>query len=233
MRLETLFQNLSHGELSNLTIGGEGSGNIPEKYHARLVTHVNNGLSALYSRFPLLEKEVMIDAVDYITIYHLDSKFALTNEESDEPIRYIIDTPEHPFTDDVIKVLNVFDECGIPVSLNNPNDIDSIFTPSFNCLQIPRPAEGNTYFVIYQARHPVISADNLTQLIKLPVPLQEALQVFVAHKIFSAMNGQEHILRSHELEARYEQICMKVEDHDQGNNGRTMYHHAFTRGGWV
>ena len=54
MKLKEVFDQLTYGELSQLSIGGQAQGEITEENYARVVAHVNLGLSAIYKRFHLL-----------------------------------------------------------------------------------------------------------------------------------------------------------------------------------
>ena len=76
MLLEDLYQRLSYGELSNLSIAMEGTGSITEAGQPRIVTYANEALIRLYSTFILRSNSVMIALVDYITMYHLSKRFA-------------------------------------------------------------------------------------------------------------------------------------------------------------
>lgn len=213
MKLHELFQNLSFGEFANLTIGDEGAGTIPVQHQPKILAYTNQALTKLYSRFVLAEKELALDAQDEITIYPLHRKYAATDPT---PVykKYISDIFDNPYIGDLIKIRAVYDEVGERLPMNDPLNEASVYTPSFDTLQINAPKTGNTYFVVYQARHAALLPDDLDQEIVLPEPLVEALQAQVAHKVFAAMTGEEHSRRAQELLARYELICREVEQRD-------------------
>ena len=60
MKLQKLFEHLTLGELKQLGIGGyEEYKAIQEKDYPEIVSHLNLGLINLYTRFPMLEKELL------------------------------------------------------------------------------------------------------------------------------------------------------------------------------
>lgn len=227
MLLSDLFTSLSYGVLSNLAIGGEGSGTIPVAHENRLVDHTNQSLLAIYGRLPILEKEVAIRAYDGMTIYPLKKKFADT-DPTVVPQKFISDTLTDPFLEDVIRVLSVWDEEGEEVPLNDPDDEASLYLPAPTTLQIPQPVTGNAYFVLYQARHPLLVQDDLTQELTLPEVLHDALMHHIAYKVLSPMNGQEHAAKAGEHLQTYEMIVSRIEqDNLLGTsllNGNTKLH---------
>ncbi len=237
MLLSNLFRDLSYSELANLPMSGNGMGNIPDAHHARLLTLVNQGLLDLYGRFKLLEKAVYVETVMGLTLYYLRPEHARTNTTVG-PTKYIIDGPENPFIGDVIKILEVYDEVGEPLSLNNALDPDSLFTAGFDCLQIPDAVPAVGYRLIYQARHPelVISTTSgldLSQEIRLPLALEGALRAWIGHKVFSSMTGPEHLSKAQELLAYYEMTCQQTEKGDLYQAAETWSQDRFSRAGWI
>ncbi|AZO48057.1 hypothetical protein [Mesorhizobium sp. M4B.F.Ca.ET.058.02.1.1] len=104
MKIVDLFRQLSFGELSNLAISESGSGQIILEKRPQLVQYTNDALLAIYSRFLLSEKDLLIELVNQITNYHLIPKYAETSG-SDVDWPYIKDLPDEPFTGDLIKIL--------------------------------------------------------------------------------------------------------------------------------
>lgn len=239
MKLVDLFRQLSFGELSNLAISKEGSGEIVEEKRPQLVQYVNDGLLALHSRFLLAEKDVLIEQIDSVTFYHLSRKYAVTSN-SDAQWHYIKDLPEDPFQEDLIKILSVFDvNTGCKRELNDTGNPVSLFTPQPNILQVPCPVTGEALCVIYQASHSKLDdridgpKNLLDQSIDLPAYLKNPLQLYVAHKVFSHMNGQENVAKSQEYLASFETACLEVEDRDLVNQTFHTTHNKFKQRGFV
>lgn len=233
MNVDQLFQNLSYGELSNLSMGVEGEGAIEEKHQPKIILHANEGLLRLYTRFLLLEKDVLIEQVEHITNYHLLKRFAESNwNPEEEPYAYIKDLGREPFEEDVIKILSVFDSHGYRLPLNDNERADSLFTPQAKVLQVPHPEDGVSLSVLYQAKHPPLSIERLDQEVDLPEVLHGALTAFIASKIYGNMNtaearatGQEHFLH-------YENICGDVIENDLVSTSISATNSRFHKRGW-
>lgn len=215
MTLNELFTRLSYGVLSGLSQGGEGSGAIPDVFQPKIATFVNTSLVALYGRFNLLEREVIVRAYSTVHEYHLERKFALMDNTIGP--KYIEDYPGNLFTGDVMKILQVFTSYGEELTLNDPGDPTSLYTPGGCTLLVPAAVTNDTYHILYQAKHPRITAGtpvSLTQEIYLPEILVPALEAHVAYQVISPMNGPEHTQKAAEHLARYEMLCGEVDQKD-------------------
>lgn len=210
MQLGDLFANLSYGSLSNLAIGGEGSGVIPAQHEPRLVSLTNQALKLLSGKFLMCEKEVIIRAIEGRAIYPLEYEFAESNTAATGD-KFIVDTVEQPFMEDVVTVLEIYDELNQEMAINDASDPWSLFTPSTTTLQIPFQNNGDFYYVLYQALHPKLVTGDLTQELKVPPALQPALQAHVGYQIFSGMNGPEHAQKAGELITLFDTLCAETE----------------------
>ena len=232
MKLAELLSRLSYAELSNLSIGNDGQGSIKEEDVPKLVAHVNDGLTRIYSRFVLCTKQLLVEQVQHITNYHLITKYA-ESAGADVPWRYIKDLPGNLFTGDVIRILEVYDSMGREYVLNDKDDPNSLFTPAPQVLQVPNPKAGRSLGIQYQARHDYIENDDLEQEIVIPFVLEGALQAFVAYKVFSHMNGQENQVKSQEHLNTYDGICTDVEERDLVNATFATSHHKLEDRGFL
>ena len=219
MKVSELFYDLSVGEVSNLAMSDEGSGKIRTKDQGKLVVYLNDALTALHKRFVLRTAEVLIEPVDHITTYHLKKQFSLSSK-SNEKVRYIIDTELSPFEGNVIRVLEVWDARGLQLPLNDPGKFSSVFTPYPDVLQVPEPINRNALSVIYQAGPRKIEylglseAEVLDQDFTIPDFLLNALKNQIAYKIYTHMNGQEHVAKAQEYLTIYESECVEIENSD-------------------
>lgn len=232
MKLQELFTQLSHSELSNLAIGQEGNGSIRQADQPKLITHANEGLLRLFTRFILSTDQLIVETRDHITNYHLVRQFA-ESSESDEPYLYIKDMPGEPFRGDLIRVLEVWGKNGYRYPLNDTDDVHSLFTPAPEVLQVPRPRTGDILSIIYQARHYELKNGDLGQEINIPFVLEGALRTFIAYKIFSNMTGQDNLVKSQELLNTYDSICVDIENRDLVNNTFTTSHRKLEERGFV
>jgi len=238
MKVIELFRQLSYGELSNLSISDSGSGSIIKDKQPQLIHYINDGLLALFTKFILSEKSLLVEQAAHITNYHMRRRFTETSG-SDVDWPYIKDLPNEPFEEDLIKILEVYRADGFKFPLNDTANPYSLFTPQPNILQVPYPAAGDELAVIYQAHHPKLDdridgPNNLVdQLIDIPVYLENALQLFVAGKVFSHMNGPENIMKGQEYQAGYEADCSLVDENDLANQTTSTSHQKLEQRGFV
>jgi len=229
MILEDVFTLLAHGELQNLSMA-KGGGIIEEKQPV-IVTHINDALMRLYSRFVIKENELLLECYENVTQYHL--KIEHTKSQGDL-LQYIIDTEENPFIEDVIKVLGVTSNYRGPAAINDPDVCWNIRTPQPQMVQVPSPIAGESLSVTYQASHPVLHVDDMCEAeVELPPVLMKALTSYVAGKIYGDMNGQENMVKSQEQMSVFEGICAEAIDRDLVNTSSSSTNTKFHQRGWV
>ena len=233
MNLEKLFAQLSMGALANLNYSEEGMGTIAEQHRQAVTMFTNEALLRLYSRFILLTKDLLIEQYSHITNYHLRKRFALSNcSHTAKQVPYIIDLPEDPFTEDVIKILQVCDSCGRVLPLNDAEHINSVYTPQAKILQVPRPVGGVALNIMYQARHPEIGED-LEQVIDVPDVLVSALHAYIGYQAFGSVNTEASLMKSQEQLALYETLCQEAEDKDLVSTSISSTNVRFNKRGWI
>lgn len=232
MKLEELFRNLSYGELSNLAIGNEGAGYISADDLPKMTLLTNQSVAAIYTRFILCTKELIFQSRDHMAFYYLRPEFARSNDESKAHCKYIIDSKQEPYTGDIIRVLRVFNEIGRELPLNDNEQYASVYTPQFDCIQLSHPSNEDVFSVHYQANHPKLDDDDLSQDIRLPFFLEEALQAHVAYKVFSNMSGAENSAKAAEHLQRFENICIDVVEKDLVNTSISNTNIKSYKWGW-
>lgn len=213
MLLSEIFDQLAYGELSKLHVSGEnGEGIRPEHYNS-MVSHINLGLTKLHTRFALRTSEVIVQLNEGVNTYSLSSKYSVSANQSDVPFKYIIDTPEAPFTDNILKVERVVDELGEVVFLNDSDEIYSVYTPTYNTLQVPEPSDEMSLCVLYRANHPKLSTGNVdpsTVEVDIPETHLEALLYFIAARVHSSIPDINGNTESSIFEFKYEQSCQRL-----------------------
>ena len=213
MTLEEIFAGLSYGVLENLAISGEGSGGIPFQFEPKVIHHLNQSLIAIYGRFPLHEKEVQIRAYDNKALYPLKRIYA-DSDATIVPQKFITDTVEEPFLEDVLKIMSVYSEDGDLVALNQDDPDCKVYTPTTNTIQLVEPVTGNSYFIIYRALHMKLVVGDLAQEVELPEVLLPALYSHVGYQVFSGMGGQDNAAKAAEHLSTYETVCIEITDKD-------------------
>lgn len=192
MKLSEFLQDIALGELSGSSLVEVGSYEIDKNQIGRVIHALNQGLEYFYSNFPLKTNEVIIRRIVGITRYYLDSDYSIYSSGS---IKYICDTPENKFRDDVLHITSVSDTNGYEFPLNDSNNPISVHTPEYNCVQVSDNIGSNYLVVRYQAGHPRIplteTADSQVQ-IQIPSSYRTALQTYVACLVLQNLGGQHH-----------------------------------------
>lgn len=232
MHLSELFRQLSLVELSNLATGNDGDGTIRTADHARVTVMVNDALQALYKRFIIKEKILLLEQQEGRAFYTLHSDYAASNSGTTSGPHYIEDTSE-PFTDDLIRILDVADYYGRRYRLNEEMHELSIFTPEFNVLQIPRPEAGVLMAIEYQAKHALLSESELTGEIELPDVLLPALRQHVAGAVYSNVNTPESVATGQRHMMQYENLCLEIEQKEILPSTRNQVLTKFENRGFV
>jgi hypothetical protein len=229
-----LFRILSYGEFSNLAIGSEGSGTVTAAAQPRIVQHANEGLLRLYSKYILSEKDVIVELVEGITHYHLDSRFSETvYNPAEVEYPYIKDMGRETFANDVIRVLAVYDSLGNRLPLNDNELSNSVFTPQARVLQVPYFIEEVSLSILYQAQPPILSHLVPAGEVELPDTLVGALTAFIAYKVYSGMNTAEATGKALEHKARYEEICAEAISEDLVATSISTTNNRFAKRGWI
>ena len=247
MKLQEVFDQLSGGEFSQLSIGGGDVGVIDEGNYSRVLGHINLALTALFSRFTLKEGRLKLALQEGVTTYKLNSAYAVNAVGSTQPVRYIIDTVDEPFTDDIIKVEKVVTDGDYELGLNDASSPVSVFTPTALALRVPEalitgvdwPDELDTEFLtlVYRASHPKLSVGTgifrpSAVELELPDTHLTPLLYYVASRVHNpvGMNNEFHAGNSYY--AKYEAACQQLENKglqvDQGEQNTRL-----ERNGWV
>jgi predicted metalloenzyme YecM len=175
----------------------------------------------------------MLIPIENITMYPLSSKHAET-KAADNPTldHFIHDTSYKPFQDDVIRVLEVYSTNGQRIALNDIENPSSVFTTQPTVLQIPFPIETSPISLGYQARHlPVPNEPGA--LIDIPATMEKLLSSYIAHLVYSHMNGQEHSVKSAEHLGTYDRLCAEIEEKDLVSTSQSTTNTKFAERGFV
>lgn len=211
MKLKDFLQQIALGELSGSHLVDLASYEIETKHLPKVIHFLNQGLEYFYSNHPLRTNEVIIKLTNGINRYYLDSDYALSSDSYDGT-KYIMDTPDKPFQDDVLHVLEVVSTDGLYFTLNDPNSYININTPEYNCIQVDN-FHGAEYLLIkYQAGHPKIRlTEPRTSNVKISIPssYETALQTYVACLVYNSMGGK-HLNESNALFAKFKSLTEEL-----------------------
>lgn len=238
MKLSEIFNQLTYGELSQIHLGGADTGVIDEANYPKILAHINLGLTALHTRFPLKEGRLKLQTRPGMVTYPLNSRFAVCNTRSREVIRTIQDTASDSFKDDIHKVERVYQNTQ-ELGLNDEANPLSCFTPSAHVLRVPTEVaeEGALLQVVYRANHVPIAVglglfDPARVEVDLPYSHLEPLLYFVASRVNNPMGMANEFHAGNSYSAKYEAACQQLELQnlrvDQGAQNTRL-----ERSGWV
>ena len=235
MTLEDIFMELTYGELSQLVVGGRENEEpgITEEDRPQIIRHVSTALTAIFTRFRLLERQTYIQLVDGKSHYIMDPKFVVGAPISGDYSQYIIDTENEPFEDSLIKIEDVFalsEQLGLPVQKNNPwrplllnvqGNPYSLRTSSLKTLVVPDQFgyelnKPKMLMVKYQSNHPPIDMDlaiaaPIAVPIMLPTTHLQALLFHVASRISNPIGMVEEFNSGNNYYAKYESEAQRLE----------------------
>ena len=223
MKLQKLFEYLTLGELKQLGIGGyEEYKAIQEKDYPEIISHLNLALMNLYTRFPLLEKELVLETRPDQQLYVLSSKYAEPNEGW-----YI----QGVYNDDLIRINSAYlGDTELPI--NDEYSATGIYLPSYNSIQIPFATGSEEISIIYRAKPEKVPLD-LEYEIPLPEVLTEALLVFIEYRIRKSMGGEQGTVLGQQALQMYEMFCGEIERKNILNNADNSVCIRARERGWV
>lgn len=201
MLLQEIFDQLTYGELSQLSIGGGEAGVIKLSNYKRIVPHINLALTALHKRFNIKESNVT---------------FIL----QPNGYSYLLQV------EDIIKIERVLTDDGFALGLNDGADKYSCFTPSIKVLNIaadivdkasdlPEQLKTISVNVVYRANHAYLVVDDVDAdtPVDLPYIYLEPLLLFVAARVMAPLGtGQFEGLAGNTYMAKYEAACQQITD---------------------
>lgn len=217
MTLQDVFDYLAHGELQALRLSNSGIAISPDVYE-KTIQHINLGLTDLYKRFWLGSKHLILQLYSHIYYYSLEYKYANSNVTSGEVYKYILDSSDDPFLEDVLEIEQVYDQEGTQVPLNDITQDTSVFTSSYKTIYTPpvfkANFEGSILIVQYRMAHSLIAhtrdMDPSEVDVNIPPALLEPLLVYVAYRAQASIGGMEAQQEAMLYQQRYETLCAEA-----------------------
>ena len=199
MKLSLILAQARSGELDSLS--------KKDKTDEKVVGYINLALIALYSRFQLATEEAIVRLRPDIpkTVYTMDS--------TDADVRV---GGQAMADDQFMGIVAAFNEDGSEIVVNDDKSPYSIFTVSYNQVQVPLLAESTYVSVIYRCNPTLVvptydDSGNASEAdVPAPMQLLECLLHYVGYRAHGAVNGSintEH--NTHYM--RYEAACKQAE----------------------
>ena len=199
MKLSFILDQARNGELKSLS--------TKDKTDEVIVGYINLALVALYSRFQLKTEEAIItlETNPARTVYTLDS--------ADTAVR--VNGAPMP-DDDVMSIIDAFDESGRHVAINDEKDPFSIYTVSYNQVQIPLVNEGTYISIIYRKNPTLVTyteTNNVTdeKVVELPLQLLEPMLHYIGYRAHGAVDGKLNTENNTHY-MRFEKSCERAQE---------------------
>ena len=196
MRLSKIITSARNRELRQLS--------AKDKTDEIIVGYINLAMLALYSRFQLRTEEVVLNLKSGKTVYKLDGTDLDVYKEG----RLFEDN-------DVMAIIKAFDE-EKELSINKDNDPLSIFTISYDTVQVPFAATGEHIGLIYRASPIEVEyvddgEGNAVDLdVKLPPQMLEAMLHHIGYSAHGSIDGNVQPETTTHL-TRFERACDRLE----------------------
>lgn len=216
MLLRDLFMQLSYGELSSLGMASDGEGLFDIADQPRVIAHINSALAIISKKIPYKVCYVKLAASADRRAYQLERTYAVSNDDvGNTAPRYLIDTADELFEDNVVKVREItrldredtteLDETLITAI--NKRETDSGFgarVSGATKILLQQPLDGDFYMIEYQAKaRPLSMQVDVEETVDIPGPLEQALELATAARVFGAMGNETATMKSQELWGRY------------------------------
>lgn len=238
MKLKELFQNLALGDLVNTPFVGLNGYELDKTKLPRVINAINQALTYIHTTFFIKQKQVIVRINDFQTNYYLDSDYSITNHLSKHH-KYIVDTDEDKFLDDVLQVLGVFDLQGHALPLNDSFAVGSIHTPEYNCIQVTDAIKRmniNSLVVVYKANHRTIPLNEPLDselTISLPSSYDSLLQAYVAYLLYMNMGKADTVNLSSQYFAKVNTLTQQLTQQGIGVINQTGTNVRPQLRGWI
>jgi hypothetical protein len=207
MQLQEVYDYLTFGELSHLSVGNTTTN---ENLTPKIISGLNLGLKELYKRFPIKLGIFDLYLTEGTTDYYLHSSLARSAmEPGDLEEDFPIDDSNYTLTDNIIRIERILNSELEELPLNVDNNADSFFTVSHNRLRVPTSYIETMVSVEYRALPETISlTSDLETEIDIPPAFTEALINYTTYRFFAAinMNSAEAVNYYAKFEAAVAQI---------------------------
>lgn len=228
MKLADVFESLALGELSGSSYTELNGYELIPNQLPKVINAINQGMTFIHTQLPIKHNQILLQITDGIGTYYLDKRYAVSNENSDSLVRYILDTKERPFKEDILNIVGVFSLEGHQYPLNDQYAIGSLFTPDFNSISVPlamwldhtKPNNAvDKLVILYQANHekiPLTEPLDSNFTINLSPTYLAILYAYVAHLLFMQIGTPEGVNQSNTYFAKFNTLIETAKEQGIG-----------------
>lgn len=228
--VKEFINTISASELYNLAWVDELSGELTSNRVNTILSFINEGLLALYDRFALKKDQIYLFPYTGKFVYKISSEHMMESSLKSDYTHYLWKGVNETFTDNLIRIVNVFTSSGFELPLNDYSLRFHVSTPYYNVIQLSDYEKDWKFSITYAASPDKIK--NLDDKIDIPSVLIPVLTSYVAYKAYNTINTPE----SSQITSKYLQLYTSQIDSlvftDSVNQEKAEVPFKFIRGGW-
>lgn len=135
MLLQEVFDQLCVAELNNISVVDQVTKKINPADYAKVATAINAGLTQLHTRFLLRKGELDVQLHPDVRTYQLAARNMVATDGEASATKYV--WPSTDFRDNLLKIQQVFDDCGRELSMNNHSSYLSVSETAIDTIVVP------------------------------------------------------------------------------------------------
>ncbi len=182
-----------------------------------ILGYINLGILEVHKRFNLIQQQAIITMVAGVNEYTLDVSDPNVNMNLRDNTFLMVD--------------DAYDYDGCQLHINDETEVYSVFTPSYNLLEIPDNVLTPTanMNIIYRAAPAFLTVH--TDVVPLPLQFFEALLHYVGYRGHASLRGDIKAENNTHYQ-RFEASCNQIKA-DGLYNGDSLKSHKFEQRGFV
>lgn len=219
MLLQEVFDQLACSELNNIYVTDQVTKELLPEHYKKVATAINAGLTQLHTQFQLRRGEITIVLQPGQTVYQLNRRNMAPRSEVPGAGKFIRYTSD--FSDNMLKILQVFDDQGQELGMNNHTDYYSVHETSMDTMVVPLDFYEKRHVrelrVVYLQDHKRIPAgcedlDPECYGLTLPRSHLWALCLFVAGRMHVPIGLQDATYSGNSFMALFNNECARLQE---------------------
>lgn len=188
---------------------------------SRILPTINSALRQLYIEHRIEQRDVVLRTNVGTSLYYLRPEHAVTHPD---PLieKYLIDSPERPFTGNLVRIDQVLDEDERLVFAEHLNPLGGLVRrPSWDCLAFSNPQDDKEYLVRYRVSAPTMTEgqdDDAVQM-ALPPGYADLLRLQVAARLYGQQKTQESVVKAGQLYSEAASLATLLQAQDTLQEG--------------
>lgn len=196
--LKQIVEQLKYSELAGFNLGNSNSVGVNENHYNEIFSALNVALLEMHNKIPNPLAFVTLTLDEAITLYQINEDFIASNENSEEPVKYLSLASGTDFKPNVRQVVSIksYDPQKPIVKVNDATNDDSIWIRSNSIIEIPNPKLWDTLRVTYSYEATLIDTNfnSDTSVLGQSVDIsQSKLRPLTSFIIYTMLNARPHL----------------------------------------